>query len=111
MSKPSPLLNKLQSAFDKDAPTPQESTVRSAGTLVSPKPPKTTGRAEKITATIYATDWKRLDEIKDYFRQAGYRNMSDSEAFRTALRAVPINNELILYYENMRKEDLRRKTA
>ena len=39
----------------------------------------------------------------------GYRNLSDSEALRVACRAVHIDDQLVSYYEEMRKEDNRRK--
>lgn len=107
----SDLLNQLKTVFDKPAEEAAPSTDRhrrAAGTLMPPGQ-QTSGRAEKITATIYAADWRRLDEIKDFFRQMGYRNLSDSEALRVACRAVHINDELVSYYEEMRKEDNRRK--
>lgn len=109
----SDLLNQLKTVFDKpaeEAGPPAASHRRAAGTLMSPSR-QTSGRAEKITATIYAADWRRLDEIKDFFRQMGYRNLSDSEALRVACRAVHINDELVSYYEEMRKEDNRRKPS
>jgi hypothetical protein len=105
------LLNQLKTAFDKSASEPVSSAqTRAAGTLIS-SGQQASGRAEKITATIYAADWRRLDEIKDFFRQMGYRNLSDSEALRVACRAVHINDELIGYYQEMRGEDNRRRPA
>jgi hypothetical protein len=105
------LLNQLKTVFDKpSADLDQPAQTRAAGSLIGPGQQKS-GRAEKITATIYAADWRRLDEIKDYFRQMGYRNLSDSEALRIACRAVHINDELLGYYEDMRQEDNRRKRA
>ncbi len=103
------LLNQLKTAFDKPNTEPTPSTpTRAAGSLI-PSGQQNSGRAEKITATIYAADWRRLDDIKDFFRQMGYRNLSDSEALRIACRAVHINDELLGYYEEMRREDNRRK--
>jgi hypothetical protein len=105
------LLNQLKTVFDKpteEAAPSADSSKRAAGTIIPPGQ-QSSGRAEKITATIYAADWRRLDEIKDFFRQMGYRNLSDSEALRVACRAVHINDELVSYYEEMRKEDNRRK--
>ncbi|MGH9439156.1 MAG: hypothetical protein ACRD22_14985 [Terriglobia bacterium] len=112
MAKPSSeLLSKLSTAIDRQ---PITSEPRAAGALV-PSTRKTAaraeGKAEKITATIYATDWQRLDEIKTFFHQMGYRNLSDSEALRIACRAVRINDELTTYYEDMKREDNRRKSA
>lgn len=105
------LLNQLKTVFDKPTADPNKPVpARAAGSLIGPGR-QNSGRAEKITATIYATDWRRLDEIKDYFRQMGYRNLSDSEALRIACRAVQINDELLGYYEDMRREDNRRKRS
>ena len=106
----SDLLNQLKTVFDKPAAAETGSNRRAAGTII-PHGQQSSGRAEKITATIYAADWRRLDEIKDFFRQMGYRNLSDSEALRVACRAVHINDELINYYEEMRKEDNRRRPS
>jgi hypothetical protein len=75
---------------------------------MAPLNKKKPNKAEKITATIYAADWERLDQIKDFFRHRGYRNLSDSEALRIAFRAVQIDETLIAYYEASRHEDNRR---
>jgi putative heme degradation protein len=100
------LLSKLGQAMEE--PTSQASD-RSAGNLVQALEKKTPARAGKITATIYPTDWQRLDEIKDFFRLRGYRNLSDSEALRIACRAVRIGDELLPFYEDMKREDGRQK--
>lgn len=85
--------------------------IPAAGSLIK-EPQKTTPvRAGKITATIYPADWHRLDEIKDFFRSRGVRNLSDSEALRLACRGVNIDDQLMSYYEDMKQEDGRQKRS
>jgi hypothetical protein len=105
------LLSKLGQAMEE--PTTSESPVsnRSAGSLLQALEKKTSARAGKITATIYPTDWQRLDEIKDFFRSRGYRNLSDSEALRIACRALHISDGLLPFYEEMKREDGRQRRS
>ena len=68
-------------------------------------------RAPKISVSLYRTDLARLDEIKEFMRRQGHRNLSDSEALRLACRAVKIGDEFLDYYRNMQQEDGRRRVA
>jgi hypothetical protein len=105
----SELLSALGKAMDQpaDALSPA-----AAGQLIQdvPRKPVVSG-ASKITATIYPADWRRLDDIKDFFRSRGYRNLSDSEALRIACRALRISDELIPFFEEMKREDGRQRNS
>jgi hypothetical protein len=68
-------------------------------------------RAPKISVSLYRTDLARLDEIKEFMRVQGHRNLSDSEALRLACRAVKIGDEFLNYYRNMQQEDGRRRVT
>lgn len=103
------LLSKLGQALDKPQFQTAEPADPSAGSLLKANGSNSHARAGKITATIYPTDWRRLDEIKDFFRSRGFRNLSDSEALRIACRAVRIDDGLISYYEAMKQEDGRQR--
>lgn len=63
----------------------------------------------KQSVSLYSPDIARLDEIKDFMREHGVRNLSDSEAMRLACRAVKVGSEFLGIYETMRREDQRRK--
>jgi hypothetical protein len=65
----------------------------------------------KQSVSLYSPDIARLDEIKDFMREHGVRNLSDSEAMRLACRAVKVGSEFLGIYETMRNEDQRRKKA
>lgn len=68
-------------------------------------------RATKASVSLYRTDLVRLDEIKEFMRKEGYRNLSDSDALQLACRAVKIGPEFLEHYQQMQKEDGRRRTA
>jgi hypothetical protein len=72
---------------------------------------QTTIRSTRVPLcfSVYETDVQRLDEIRDFMRGKGYRNISNSEALRLACRAVEIGDHFVDVYEQMRKEDGRRK--
>ena len=63
----------------------------------------------KQSVSLYSPDIARLDEIKDFMREHGVRNLSDSEAMRLACRAVKVGSEFLSIYETMLREDQRRK--
>jgi|SRR5471030_746074 hypothetical protein len=127
MTKPDTqaLLSKLKSSLPKptahksppvpSAPVlPVQTTVRPK----SPKPPIANPRvggegdglrAPKLSVSLYRTDLARLDEIKEFMRGQGHRNLSDSEALRLACRAVQIGPEFLEYYRHMQQEDGRRR--
>jgi hypothetical protein len=77
----------------------------------SPKPPKPADSAasQKRSITLYQTDLDILDEIRNYLRCHGVRNLSDSEALRLACRTIAFNEKLLTTYETMRFDDGRRK--
>jgi len=129
MTKPDShaLLSKLKSSLPKATVTRLESVAPTAApqatATVGPKPakPPTTKparagegeglRAPKISVSLYRTDLTRLDEIKEFMRGQGHRNLSDSEALRLACRAVKIGDEFLEYYRHMQQEDGRRRVA
>ena len=65
--------------------------------------------SQKRSITIYQTDLDILDEIRNYLRQRGVRNLSDSECLRLACRTVSFDDCLVRTYEAMRLEDGRRR--
>ena len=65
--------------------------------------------SQKCSITLYQKDLDILDGIRDYLRQKGVRNLSDSEALRLACRTVSFDDRLVKTYEAMRMEDGRRR--
>lgn len=63
----------------------------------------------KVSASLYSFDIECLDRIREFMRGKGIRNITDSEALRLACRAVKIDETLIGIYEEMTKEDRRRR--
>ncbi len=63
----------------------------------------------KVSASLYSFDIECLDLIRDFMRGKGIRNVTDSEALRLACRAVKIDDALMGIYEEMIKEDRRRR--
>lgn len=63
----------------------------------------------KVSASLYNFDIECLDRIREFMRGKGVRNVSDSEALRLACRAVKIDDALVGIYEEMTKEDRRRR--
>lgn len=63
----------------------------------------------KVSASLYNFDIQCLDRIREFMRGKGVRNVSDSEALRLACRAVKIDDALVGIYEEMTKEDRRRR--
>jgi hypothetical protein len=128
MTKPDShaLLSKLKSSMSKPAapkpPTPASAPVPAAPAIVRPRLPQPTAkpvssgegnglRAPKISVSLYRTDLARLDEIKEFMRGQGHRNLSDSEALRLACRAVKIGDGFLDYYRDMQREDGRRRVT
>ena len=71
--------------------------------------PKAGARAAKLSVSLYDLDLVRMDAIKGFMGQKGYRNISDSEALRLACRAAEIGDGLVDIYREMRREDGRRR--
>jgi len=63
----------------------------------------------KVSASLYSFDIECLDRIREFMRGRGIRNVTDSEALRLACRAVKIDVTLMGIYEEMTKEDRRRR--
>jgi len=63
----------------------------------------------KVSASLYNFDIECLDRIREFMRAKGVRNVTDSEALRLACRAVKIDDALMGIYEEMTKEDRRRR--
>jgi hypothetical protein len=63
----------------------------------------------KVSASLYNFDIECLERIKEFMRGKGVRNVTDSEALRLACRTVKIDDALVGIYEEMTKEDRRRK--
>ena len=63
----------------------------------------------KVSASLYSFDIECLDRIREFMRGKGIRNVTDSEALRLACRAVKIDDALMGIYEEMIKEDRRRR--
>lgn len=115
MSKSSDeLLAKLKTSIPKASPrdsspalpAPDDPKIdrRVASELVS-----ASVRAPKLSVSLYQADIKRLDRIKDFMKDHGFRNLSDSEALRLACRSVEIGDHFIAVYRAMQQEDGRRK--
>ena len=52
-----------------------------------------TTASQKCSITLYQTDLKILDEIRNYLRGFGVRKLSDSEALRLACRTIVFNEK------------------
>ena len=125
MTKPDSqaLLSKLKSSLPRPTPHKSLAPVPPSQTTVSPSPAKPPTvkpavggegdalRAPKISVSLYRTDLARLDEIKEYMRGQGHRNLSDSEALRLACRAVKIGDAFLDFYRDMQREDGRRRVT
>ena len=67
--------------------------------------PSANTSSQKRSITLYQKDLNILDEIRDYLRQKGIRNLSDSEGLRLACRTVSFDDRLVMAYEAMKLED------
>lgn len=132
MSKVEEIKNQLAQRLEKQSartpaeapeeaarPRPDTQTVRRA----APRPaaPKAGGKSPdarqtevregviKLSASLYNFDIQCLDRIREFMRGKGVRNITDSEALRLACRAVKIDDALMGIYEEMTKEDRRRR--
>jgi Na+-transporting NADH:ubiquinone oxidoreductase subunit NqrF len=65
--------------------------------------------SQKCSITLHQTDLDILDKIREYLRQKGVRNLSDSEGLRLACRTVIFDDILLKVYESMKLEDGRRR--
>ncbi|MET0626327.1 MAG: hypothetical protein ABW250_25565 [Pyrinomonadaceae bacterium] len=132
MSKVDEIKNQLAQRLEKQsartppaAPETVDQTQPGAPTVQTdaprPAPPKggrknpETQQAEmkegviKLSASLYNFDIECLDRIREFMRGKGIRNITDSEALRLACRAVKIDDGFMDIYEEMTKEDRRRR--
>jgi hypothetical protein len=65
--------------------------------------------SQKRSITLYQRDLDILDKIREYLRQKGVRNLSDSEGLRLACRTLSFDDRLLRTYESMKMEDGRRR--
>jgi hypothetical protein len=63
----------------------------------------------KLSASLYNFDIECLDRIREFMRGKGIRNITDSEALRLACRAAKIDDGFMEIYDEMTKEDRRRR--
>lgn len=102
------LLSKLKTSLPK--PSPKRKKRESQAATVPTEEGLNRGpRAPKLSVSLYQPDLQRLDAIKEYMRQKGFRNLSDSEALRLACRGVEIGDSFVDLYREMQREDGRRK--
>jgi len=97
------ILTKLKTALPKSVASPTLPTV-SAPPPHEPRPSAPLSKAvqkgrglryPKISVSLYQADIARLDEIKQFMREQGVRNLTDSEALRLACRAVTVGEPFI----------------
>lgn len=113
-ARTSPAVSETAGQSQPDTPTVRRDTPQ-------PTPPKgnrkkpDAGQAEvregviKLSASLYNFDIECLDRIREFMRGKGIRNITDSEALRLACRAVRIDDDFMNIYEEMIKEDRRRR--
>lgn len=63
----------------------------------------------KLSASLYNFDIECLDRIREFMRGKGVRNITDSEALRLACRAVKVDDSFMDIYQEMTKDDRRRR--
>jgi hypothetical protein len=63
----------------------------------------------KLSASLYNFDIECLDRIREFMRNRGVRNITDSEALRLACRAVKVDESFMDIYQEMTKQDRRRR--
>jgi hypothetical protein len=126
MGKVEEIKSQLAQRLEKQASAPRPSPERTrparrvaaaaasaggAGESADSRPDAQVQGVIKQSVSLYTPDIARLDEIKDFMRKHGVRNLSDSEAMRLACRAVKVGEEFLGIYETMLSEDQRRKKA
>ena len=89
--------------------TPQQASPRATGKKADAPPAEVREGVIKLSASLYPFDIECLDRIREFMRGKGIRNITDSEALRLACRAVKIDDAFMGIYEEMIKEDRRRR--
>ena len=88
---------------------PRPSSLRGTGKKSNTQQPDLREGVIKLSASLYNYDIECLDRIREFMRGKGIRNITDSEALRLACRAVKIDDGFMDIYEEMTKEDRRRR--
>ncbi|HEX8632906.1 MAG TPA: hypothetical protein VF703_02000 [Pyrinomonadaceae bacterium] len=88
---------------------PQSAPARSTRKKAETQQPDVREGVIKLSASLYNYDIECLDRIREFMRGKGIRNITDSEALRLACRAVKIDDGFMDIYEEMTKEDRRRR--
>ncbi len=88
---------------------PHPASPRSAGKKSDAPQAEVREGVIKLSASLYNFDIECLDRIREFMRGKGIRNITDSEALRLACRAVKIDDGFMDIYEEMTKEDRRRR--
>jgi hypothetical protein len=88
---------------------PRPTPLKAAGTKLDGQPAEAKEGVIKVSASLYNFDIECLDQIREFMRGKGVRSITDSEAMRLACRAVKIDDALVGIYEEMTKEDRRRR--
>jgi hypothetical protein len=88
---------------------PQSTSTRGARKKVDTQQVEVREGVIKLSVSLYNYDIECLDRIREFMRGKGIRNITDSEALRLACRAVKIDDGFMDIYEEMTKEDRRRR--
>lgn len=132
MSKVDEIKQQLAQRLDQQAARPRKTSVKNGTVTASVKDPAEGGEAVatisdnktlrvgagkstpaegvvKLSASLYHFDIECLDRIREFMRSKGVRNITDSEALRLACRAVKVDERFMDIYQEMTKEDRRRR--
>jgi hypothetical protein len=132
MSKVDEIKQQLAKRLDQQAASPQKTSAKTGTVAASAKelvqgdgavatlPNNKTSQGRvgksapaegviKLSASLYNFDIECLDRIREFMRNRGVRNITDSEALRLACRAVKVDESFMDIYQEMTKEDRRRR--
>jgi hypothetical protein len=103
---------KTQAALDQvrrdylEKAQPLQDKLRTAAPAAPATAPAAPG-AVKLSISLFAGDFARLDAIRDYMAARGHR-LSTSQAVKAALRTAPLSEALTAALDAIRAEDGRR---
>jgi len=132
MSKVDEIKQQLAKRLDQQAASPRKASAKTGTGAASANEPAQGGEAVatlpdnktapgrvgksapaegviKLSASLYNFDIECLDRIREFMRNRGVRNITDSEALRLACRAVKVDEGFMDIYQEMTKEDRRRR--
>jgi hypothetical protein len=132
MSKVDEIKQQLAKRLDQQSASPRKASSKTGTVAASAKEPVQGGEAVaalavnktsqgragkstpaegviKLSASLYNFDIECLDRIREFMRNRGIRNITDSEALRLACRAVKVDESFMDIYHEMTKEDRRRR--